>query len=649
MAEDAVTLAINNVSGTDGPAGVKFQKKGYIKIEMNEGTFQAGDVVALDVTGAAGSTMHVFKVQTPSSEADVIGTGEGTTTPVGVNKVAITEDAAALYLARPNDGTYNGWNPHVDYVAVYRPVPNPLVETITFNGAVATVDNDLKTITVEVPATTDFGTMPVVATFLSNDPSLTNGAVTGGTWVEGDNEYIVTDKDNDQTVYTVTITKAVPSNDATLSALSYGGTAIALADGVYEYDVELPYGTSAVPALAATAHHAGANVTNIDDAAAFVNRHATSTVTVTAENGTTTQLYTVNFTVSRFESKVLWDGSTMTDLSEITAAATAAGVTVTTTGISVTSFSAKTCEENGKSYTRALNIGGNTKSTRYFAIEIPAGKVAKVSLVYKANGNDARSIIIGTALASVVDESAITVVEKENDQLLHVMTAEMFGGGTLYINTTNGFQVHEISIQLADGFARSSMLGNGVLGTVCVPNNVAIEDIQGVTVYELMGRDYNNYGKLAFDEIISGELEAGAPYVFVANGNHMALLYGATHVDNPVDKHNGMYGTFTDQTLTELDDVYYFAQRALWSCDGLASLSLPANRAYVKLSEIGEVSSPTPNPARRRITMAVNGEKVATGIDNLEASEKPLKLMIDGQMYILRGEKLFDATGRLVK
>ena len=253
-------------------------------------------------------------------------------------------------------------------------------------------------------------------------------------------------------------------------------------------------------------------------------------------------------------------------------------------------------------------------------------------------------------MSDAVNESTITSVEAVDGSNLYIMTADMFGGGTLYINTTEGFHVHEISLQLADGFARSSMLGNGVLGTICVPNNVAVEDIQGVTVYELMGRDYSNYGKLAFDEIVSGELEAGAPYVFQANGNHMAMLYGATHVTDPVDKGNGMYGTFEQIVLNDLTDVYYFAQRALWSCDGAQTLTVAANRAYVKLSEVGEVPSSSPNPGRRRILMTVNGEKVATDIDDVQGDNvQCIKVMIDGQLYILRGEKMYDATGRLVK
>jgi len=40
----------------------------------------------------------------------------------------------------------------------------------------------------------------------------------------------------------------------------------------------------------------------------------------------------------------------------------------------------------------------------------------------------------------------------------------------------------------------------------------------------------------------------------------------------------------------------------------------------------------------------------ATGVDSIQNSEVSIqKLLIDGKMYILVGEKLYDATGRLVK
>ena len=47
--------------------------------------------------------------------------------------------------------------------------------------------------------------------------------------------------------------------------------------------------------------------------------------------------------------------------------------------------------------------------------------------------------------------------------------------------------------------------------------------------------------------------------------------------------------------------------------------------------------------------MGVNGENQTQGFDNLQTGDQPMKVMIDGTLYIIRGEKVFDATGRLVK
>jgi hypothetical protein len=56
-----------------------------------------------------------------------------------------------------------------------------------------------------------------------------------------------------------------------------------------------------------------------------------------------------------------------------------------------------------------------------------------------------------------------------------------------------------------------------------------------------------------------------------------------------------------------------------------------------------------PAPGRRRISMSYNGSQVATGIENAEANEAPRKVLINGELFILRGEKMYDAKGQLVK
>lgn len=212
-------------------------------------------------------------------------------------------------------------------------------------------------------------------------------------------------------------------------------------------------------------------------------------------------------------------------------------------------------------------------------------------------------------------------------------------------NETGLTRIDQIEFQ-TPSYVRTEMLGAGVYGTICVDHNVPEGGVRGVTVYKIAGRE-PQYGKIAFDEVT--EMVAGVPYVFIAHGNEMALYYGETTVANPVNG-NGMYGTFVAQTLTELDGIYYFAKSALWSCVDLTSLNLPANRAYVKLSEIDYLGSSSPAPGRKRLLIGVNGAPaVATGIESAEANEAPRKVLINGELFILRGEKMYDAKGQLVK
>ena len=60
-----------------------------------------------------------------------------------------------------------------------------------------------------------------------------------------------------------------------------------------------------------------------------------------------------------------------------------------------------------------------------------------------------------------------------------------------------------------------------------------------------------------------------------------------------------------------------------------------------------------PAPGRRRVAMGVQneqGSQVATDIENVQNDENNIqKVLINGELFILRGEKMYDATGRLVK
>ena len=105
-----------------------------------------------------------------------------------------------------------------------------------------------------------------------------------------------------------------------------------------------------------------------------------------------------------------------------------------------------------------------------------------------------------------------------------------------------------------------------------------------------------------------------------------------------------------------MSDILYIAKNKLWNCEDLVGsyLEVIENRAYIVMSDVPTYAdyqaAQTSNPApRRRVTLGKDAEQVVTGVENLNASEQPVKLLINGQIFILRGEKLFDVTGKLVK
>ena len=120
-------------------------------------------------------------------------------------------------------------------------------------------------------------------------------------------------KDNNSEMKIATITVAlttgsytaagpVISTDATLSALTYNGTSVPnFSATTTNYEVELPAGTTTPPTVAATKNDTKASDPVITQATSLPGN---ATVTVTAEDGTTTKTYTITFTVASSAPKV---------------------------------------------------------------------------------------------------------------------------------------------------------------------------------------------------------------------------------------------------------------------------------------------------------------------------------------------------------
>ena len=190
----------------------------------------------------------------------------------------------------------------------------------------------------------------------------------------------------------------------------------------------------------------------------------------------------------------------------------------------------------------------------------------------------------------------------------------------------------------------------GELGTVCLKDDAKV---LGAKVFEVMGCNASGY--MVFDEILSGEIEAGKPYLFEVTRNGSVAFFktvGAAHSDDEIEV-MGMIGTFDGETLHPGTGNYcYFSGRHIWRVNDFSvDITVPAYCCYVNYDElkIHPIAAAAPAPGRRRVIMGVNGKDEAQGFENLNASETPMKVMIDGTLYIIRGEKKYDATGRLVK
>ena len=83
-------------------------------------------------------------------------------------------------------------------------------------------------------------------------------------------------------------------------------------------------------------------------------------------------------------------------------------------------------------------------------------------------------------------------------------------------------------------------------------------------------------------------------------------------------------------------NIYVLHDEALYQYTGS---DMPANKAYLQISS-------GPNPAPKHIRMVING---TTAVDNVEAEAvKAEKLVEDGQVYIRRGNEVYNLQGQKV-
>ena len=195
------------------------------------------------------------------------------------------------------------------------------------------------------------------------------------------------------------------------------------------------------------------------------------------------------------------------------------------------------------------------------------------------------------------------------------------------------------------------------IGTLCWTNNAVLG---GATLYELAGK--NEYNKLVFEEVDENRLEAGKQYVFVPeNGNTVIKVYNTDSEEarsEPLNVGNGMMGTFVDMSSADGTTLYgnYVISNNKYIYVDSNNVTVRAYRAYITSLDDITPANPEPgqsqngSPRRRMMIGGENAPAVATGIDQVPSDQvQSTKVLINGELFILRGEKMYDAKGQLVK
>ena len=180
--------------------------------------------------------------------------------------------------------------------------------------------------------------------------------------------------------------------------------------------------------------------------------------------------------------------------------------------------------------------------------------------------------------------------------------------------------------------------------TVCF--NREMKQIRGASLWSFIGRD----AEFAYIVQESAPFAAGKPFIVFAESEKLEAVLDA-EVSAPV-ANGALHGTFSLLGQADLDgkgdNIYLVIENVLRRVDSQTGNTLPAYRAYVDLDEIDPISTPNPAPGKNVRSMPMHKD-ATQGFENIETSDKPVKVMIDGTLYILRDGKVYDATGRMVK
>lgn len=191
------------------------------------------------------------------------------------------------------------------------------------------------------------------------------------------------------------------------------------------------------------------------------------------------------------------------------------------------------------------------------------------------------------------------------------------------------FNVTDIVLVMEEPYTRT--VTNGNYGTICLSRAAAT--IEGATMYRIVGGNASE--GITIEEVAS--MEAGKPYIFQASADQITVTMTGPRAE--FQEANGLVGNLGESAMDVPTDAYVLKNNLLYLVN--SAVTIAPNRAYINMSAITSIA---PVPGRIRRVIAV--ENQATGVESLQPSAFSLKkVLMNGQLFILRDGQLYNVTG----
>ena len=287
-------------------------------------------------------------------------------------------------------------------------------------------------------------------------------------------------------------------------------------------------------------------------------------------------------------------------------------------------------------------------------VEVPADSyISEVVFVWNKKGNyyagdeDPKRIIDLHILNS--SEVEVDALEYRGDKVNETtwncgdlreseLTFAQGEGGDIYVNS---IRVTYLKKPATTTYVRTHTHMN--LNTLCYPYQ--IDSYTGATFYTMLYKVVENteVTEVVLQEHV-GALEAGKPYFYVPEGTELVCNYSGDYTAAGNDG-NGVYGSYTDMAAVTSGMYVTYNNQIIKAGN---NVKLREYRAYINMDEVALQAVLAPG---RRILRVGNADApaVTTGAERIRTSEiNGLKIIRNGQLFIIRDGKTYDIFGRLV-